>query len=160
MSSPVNWSIQIAYATAAEWTSWNGVLKAGQEGHESDTGFRKIGDGTTEWNDLDYLFVNSTTSTDGITATPGGDQGSSIELTTLYNNVTVVASPDDGVKLLAAIKNVRQTVINGDATNDLDIYPQVGDAFYGQGVNAPFVLTAGSTLSVLCFTDGTWMLVN
>lgn len=51
-------SIQIAYKTAAQWTTGNVILKAGQEGHESDTGKRKIGDGTTAWNSLGYIFEN------------------------------------------------------------------------------------------------------
>lgn len=41
--------------TASAFTSANTVLGAGQVGLESDTGFMKIGDGTTAWNSLAYV---------------------------------------------------------------------------------------------------------
>jgi hypothetical protein len=44
--------------TAAEWTSANTVLSAGEIGFETDTSKFKIGDGTTAWNSLPY-FVNA-----------------------------------------------------------------------------------------------------
>lgn len=48
------------YKTAAQWTADNTVLEKGQTGIESDTGNKKIGDGTTAWNTLTYedAFVN------------------------------------------------------------------------------------------------------
>ena len=41
--------------SAADFTSDDPVLLAGQHGYETDTGNIKIGDGSTAWNDLDYL---------------------------------------------------------------------------------------------------------
>lgn len=47
--------------TAAQWTSANPVLNAGEMGWESDTNKFKIGDGTNHWADIDYFAdVNST----------------------------------------------------------------------------------------------------
>lgn len=46
--------IQIRRDTAANWTSANPVLADGETGLETDTGYRKTGDGTTAWADLDY----------------------------------------------------------------------------------------------------------
>jgi len=47
--------------TAAQWTSANPVLNAGEMGWESDTNKFKIGDGTNHWADLDYFSdINST----------------------------------------------------------------------------------------------------
>lgn len=40
--------------TAANWSSANPVLSAGEKGYETDTGKLKIGDGTTAWNSLEY----------------------------------------------------------------------------------------------------------
>ena len=49
--------------TAAQWTSANPVLNAGEMGWESDTNKFKIGDGTNHWADLDYFIdANSTVS--------------------------------------------------------------------------------------------------
>ena len=39
---------------AANWTSNNPIMLTGELGVESDTGYFKIGDGTTTWNDLPY----------------------------------------------------------------------------------------------------------
>ena len=40
--------------TASNWTKKNPVLREGEEGYETDTGRRKIGDGNTAWNALSY----------------------------------------------------------------------------------------------------------
>lgn len=40
--------------TAASASTRNPILAAGEEGYETDTGQRKVGDGTTAWNDLPY----------------------------------------------------------------------------------------------------------
>ena len=40
--------------TAAAWAASNTILRAGEEGYESDTGRRKVGDGATAWNSLPY----------------------------------------------------------------------------------------------------------
>jgi hypothetical protein len=47
--------------TAAQWTSANPVLNAGEIGWESDTNKFKIGDGTNHWASIDYFIdANST----------------------------------------------------------------------------------------------------
>lgn len=46
--------MQMRRGTAAQWTSANPILLAGEEGHETDTGKRKIGDGVTTWASLAY----------------------------------------------------------------------------------------------------------
>ena len=47
--------------TAAQWTSADPVLNAGEMGWESDTNKFKVGDGTNHWADLDYFIdANST----------------------------------------------------------------------------------------------------
>jgi len=46
--------IQFRRGTAAQWTSANTVLHAGELGFETDTEKFKIGNGTTAWVDLTY----------------------------------------------------------------------------------------------------------
>jgi hypothetical protein len=41
--------------TAANWTSQNPTLKAGEIGYETDTGYIKVGDGSTAWASLGYI---------------------------------------------------------------------------------------------------------
>lgn len=46
--------LQKLRGTAADFTAANPTLLAGEEGHETDTGKRKVGDGTTAWTSLPY----------------------------------------------------------------------------------------------------------
>ena len=41
--------------TAANWTSQNPTLLAGEIGYETDTGYIKVGDGSTAWTSLGYI---------------------------------------------------------------------------------------------------------
>jgi hypothetical protein len=60
--------------TAAEWTSANTVLSAGEIGFETDTSKFKIGDGTTAWNSLPY-FVNADDIESGLLDTDEVSEG-------------------------------------------------------------------------------------
>ena len=46
--------IQLRRDTAADWTSNNPTMAAGEFGWESNTNRFKIGDGATAWNSLAY----------------------------------------------------------------------------------------------------------
>lgn len=46
--------IQVRRDTAANWTSVNPTLAAGEQGFETDTGKFKIGTGSTAWTSLSY----------------------------------------------------------------------------------------------------------
>jgi len=47
--------IQVRRGTAADWASIHPTLAAGEVGFESDTRKMKVGDGTSNWNQLDYI---------------------------------------------------------------------------------------------------------
>ena len=47
--------IQLRRDTAANWTSTNPTLAAGEMGFETDTGKLKIGTGSTAWTVLEYF---------------------------------------------------------------------------------------------------------
>lgn len=59
--------IQLRRDTAANWTSADPTLAAGEIGFESDTYRLKIGDGSTAWTNLAYLYtppeINDNTNT-------------------------------------------------------------------------------------------------
>ncbi len=61
--------IAIRNDTAANWESANPTLVEGEEGHETDTGRRKVGDGSTTWNDLPYANGGASQNSDGIVLT-------------------------------------------------------------------------------------------
>ena len=48
-------TIQVRRGTAAEWTSANPTLAAGEFGFETDTGKLKLGDGSNDWSALGYF---------------------------------------------------------------------------------------------------------
>ena len=57
---PAQTVIKLRRDTAANWTSTNPVLAAGEAGFESDTKKLKIGDGTTAWSSLTYTGADVT----------------------------------------------------------------------------------------------------
>jgi len=52
---PAQTVIQLRRDTAANWTSTDPVLAAGETGFETDTNKFKIGDGTLNWSLLPYF---------------------------------------------------------------------------------------------------------
>jgi hypothetical protein len=51
----INSKIQLRHDTAANWSTYNPTLSAGEPGFETDTGKLKIGDGQTSWIELSYI---------------------------------------------------------------------------------------------------------
>ena len=56
---PAITTIKLRRGTAAQWTSANPVLAAGEMGIETDTQRSKFGDGATAWSALAYTVGNS-----------------------------------------------------------------------------------------------------
>jgi len=61
-------NIQVRRGTAAEWTSANPTLMAGELGFETDTTYYKIGNGATAWNSLGYGAYNGAIGSGTITS--------------------------------------------------------------------------------------------
>lgn len=55
--------IQLRRDTAANWTSANSTLAQGEIGYETDTGYFKIGNGSTAWNSLGYSVPSAALAT-------------------------------------------------------------------------------------------------
>ena len=53
--------IQVRRDTAANWTSENPILAAGEPAYETDTAKEKIGDGSTVWTSLPYIAASTGT---------------------------------------------------------------------------------------------------
>lgn len=71
---------QFRRGTAAQWTSANTVLAAGELGLETDTAKFKVGDGSTAWNSLAYGGIQGPQGPTGATGSQGptgatGSQG-------------------------------------------------------------------------------------
>lgn len=66
-----NTLLQLRRDTAANWTSANPTLLAGEIGYETDTKRQKIGDGSTAWTSLGYTSAPSVQAvTSSATVTP------------------------------------------------------------------------------------------
>jgi hypothetical protein len=97
--------IQLRRDTAADWTSNNPTLAAGELGVETDTGDWKTGDGVTAWTSLSYTTgVNGDWSTaQAINAQTGtsytlvlGDAGKCVQITN-GGNITLTVPPNSSV---------------------------------------------------------------
>jgi hypothetical protein len=88
--------IQVRRGTAAEWTSANPTLAAGEWGYETDTNKGKIGNGATAWNSLAYILGIG--DIDGVTAgtglTGGGTSGT---VTVALSTPVAVANGGTGI---------------------------------------------------------------
>ena len=56
---PAQTVIKLRRGTAAQWTSANPVLAAGEVGLETDTNRTKYGNGSTAWNTLSYSVADA-----------------------------------------------------------------------------------------------------
>lgn len=105
MPAPTRTIIQLRRDLAANWTSNNPTLAAGEVGFETDTNKFKIGDGTTAWETLPYapagltyLTTSGTTSTVSVaraTNLAGGGAGS-VPYNTAANTTTFLAAGNSG----------------------------------------------------------------
>ena len=60
--------IQLRRDTAANWTSANPTLAAGELGLETDTTYYKIGNGSTAWTSLAYGSITGTLANNSVTS--------------------------------------------------------------------------------------------
>lgn len=107
--------IQVRRDTAANWTSANPTLAAGEQGFETDTGKLKIGTGSTAWTSLLY-----TTDASDITGTTLASNVVSSSLTSVgtlgsltVTGATTSGSFVQGTDYLSPYQGFRNAIING-----------------------------------------------
>lgn len=100
------------------------------------------------------VYVNTQ---QGVTALAGGGQPGSPAVTALEVFVDTVASANDSIQVLAAIKGNKQ-IIHNHGANSLNIFPINGgtDKFIGLAANAALQLDAGGTVAIVCCANGTY----
>lgn len=136
--------IQVRRDTAANWTSANPTLSAGEPGFETDTGKVKFGDGSTAWTSLAYVVTDAKMVTSDITT---NDVSPS-------KHGFVPKAPNDTSKFLrgdgtwAAVGGVT-TVIATDVFWDAK-----GDLAGGTGSDAASRLPVGSNGKILTAASG------
>lgn len=115
---PVVTQIQIRRGTAAQWTSANPTLAAGEWGFETDTNKGKIGNGATAWNSLAYIL--GVGDIDGVTAGSGLTGGGTSGTVTLAIDSTVATLTGTQTltnKTISGSSNTLSNIGNGSLTN-------------------------------------------
>ena len=122
--------------TAAEWTSANPVLRAGEPGLATDTGAFKIGDGTSHWIDLQGIVGGSLTFADvPSTTTSTGTTG---QLAKDADHLYVCVSTNNWVRIPTEGFGFGMSVVQ-EATSGAGSFP----------ITLASPVTAGNTLVIV-----------
>jgi len=138
--------------TAAQWTSADPILAAGEIGFESDTGQFKIGDGVNHWDDIsyfknledlggsldDYVLITSKAQANGVASL---DSSGKIPVAQLGN---LIAGAPDALNTL----NELAAAINNDGTFASTIVSALaGKLALGGGTMTGSINMSGNTIS-------------
>lgn len=91
-----------------------------------------------------------------ITAFAGGGQASATALTGLINNVTVVATAADSVKLPASAAGLMVLVTNSDAADSMQVFGAGTDTINDVATATGVAQAAGKTALYICPVAGKW----
>ena len=145
--------------TAANWTTNNPTLAAGEIGYETDTGKLKIGTGSANWTSLGYTQNGTVTSIVAGTGLTGGtitstgtvaiaSSQSDLVIKGFEEDVNVVASAATGtINLEVGTASVWYYTTNATANHTLNIR-------YSSGVSLNTALAVGDAITVV------WMNTN
>ena len=117
--------IAIRRGTAAEWTSANPILIAGEQGFETDTLKTKIGNGVDAWTTLSYLPGGGLQNvSEDATPSLGGDLDASGNTfnTTSYRQIAA-ASVTGTHSFDYALGDAQEVTITGDTTFSMIGFP-------------------------------------
>lgn len=142
--------IQFRRGTAAQWTSANPILAAGEMGWESDTGKAKIGNGSSAWNSLAYSLTGANGTVTSITAGTGLSGG------------TITSSGTIAIDSTVATLSDAQTLTNKNLTSGTNTFPTSLVTLTGsQALTNKDLTGAGNTFpSSLATISGTETLTN
>lgn len=84
--------IQVRRGTAANWTSTNPTLAAGEFGFETDTNKLKCGNGSSAWNSLSYVATGATGTVTSVVASTGLTGGTITSTGTIAIDTSVVTT--------------------------------------------------------------------
>lgn len=139
-----NVRIQIKRDASGDWTTNNPVLAEGELGYETDTGKIKVGDGTNNWADLDYVNEELYLQLAGGTMSGAIDMGS--------NAITSVADPtsaqDVATKNYVDTNDDNTTYVASDFDHN-DLSNIDGDTFHVTTATRSALQDANAQLSAL-----------
>lgn len=110
----VQTQFQFRRGTAAQWTSANPTLAAGEFGYETDTGKAKIGNGSTAWSSLSYAITGEVGDLTAVQA------GTGISVTNGTGPIPTVAI-DSTVATLTGSQTLTNKTVNGSSNTITNI---------------------------------------
>lgn len=119
---------------------------------ETNAGFTGVAD---QLNGTDTIVVKQTTA-DALTAHAGGGQASALLLTAAINRVSTVANANDSVKLPPSTAGASITVINGAASNSMQVFGTSPDTVNDVATGTGVAQAAGKTAIYSCPVAGKW----
>ena len=99
---------------------------------------------------MDFLETTKNSYAKSITAYATGGQAAATQLTKRYNRVDTCVTSNDSVKFLQAYEGLEQEVYN-NTSNDIMVYPYVGDNFLGLSTNVGILLTSGQKIKIFSY---------
>lgn len=150
---PRNALIQVRRDTAANWTSTNPTLEAGEIGFETDTGKLKVGTGSTAWTSLLYA-----TDASDITGATLASNVTASSLTSVGTLGSLAVSGDVAVDtntLKVDSSNNRVGVGTSSPTQALDVFGVVRSTGYSEKwlVNTSTSITGTQNIDALTNTS-------
>jgi len=146
--------------TAANWTSANPTLAAGEMGLETDTAKWKMGNGSTAWNSLAYAYsagAQGTTGIQGLTGSQGltGIQGiQGLQGLQGTNTTTATINAQSTNYTLATTDQDKMITVSGLGTQYVSIPTNATAAFPVGSVVHISGMSAG-TFTIQAVTSGT-----
>ena len=133
--------------TAANWTSNNPTLAAGELGFESDTGLFKLGNGSSNWTTLSYAGGSSGYTT---TATAAGT--TTLTATSNPNQFFTGSTTQTVLLPVASTMGVgKQFVVYNTSTGVVTVQSSGGNTIFAQPANTAatytLILASGTTAS-------------
>jgi hypothetical protein len=156
MTLPITARIRPRRDTAVNWTAENPVLGDGELALDTTNRMYKVGDGATEWNDLDWLsmvyFSKQTVTVDGATTAVTLERIGNIVQLNMGENTTLTITGTGQDCEYCQLKVVQ------DATGGrtLDITGEHWDS----GVKLSLTVDADAVDWLHCWTDDGWTAVN
>lgn len=101
---------------------------------------------------LGSVTVLPFTSAKGIVAGVVQTQAGATQLTKFKNIVETVTTTGDGIKASSATENMWQFIQNRCGNgNDFNLYPTLGQNFFGLAVNVPIPIADGNGIEIYCY---------
>lgn len=105
---------------------------------------------------LSTTGLASGSAADAITAHSGGGQANAVALTKQVNRISTVAAANDSVKLPPSAPGLQIAVVNGAASNSMQVFGAGTDTINGAAAATGVAQGAGLTAIYVCPVAGKW----